>query len=123
MNDDRIEELLRGTWQPEPPEGMRGRVLARAREETARRRRFDFSWTLGWKPALAALGIVIVLLANMDDNRREARVMAMVGGSSDLRALTPNGDYLRMRHELDAVLASAPFDGRFSDWAEEGDRP
>jgi len=123
MNDDRIEELLRKTWQPEPPEGMRERVLARAYKKMAKRRRFDFTWMLGWKPALTALGIAIVLLSNMDDNRREARVTAMVGGSSGLKSLTPNDDYLKMRRELDAVLARAPFAGQSSGWAGEGDTP
>lgn len=123
MNDDRIEELLRRTWQPEPPEGMRERVLARAYEKMAKRRRFDFTWMLGWKPALTALGIVIVLLSNIADNGTQARLIVMVGGSSGLKSLAPNSDYLKMRRELDAMLASAPFAGRSSGWAGEGGRP
>ena len=121
MNDDRMEELLRKTWQPEPPEGMRERVLARAYKKMAKRRGFDFSWMLGWKPALTALGIVIVLLSNVADDRREARLTAMIGGpgaSSPAR----NSDYLRMRREMNEMLARLPVDGRSISQVRDGGR-
>ena len=121
MNDDRMEELLRKTWQPEPPEGMRERVLARAYEKMAKRRRFDFTWMLGWKPALTALGIAIVLLSSIADNRREARLTAMVGGPG-VSSPTRSGDYLRMRREMNDMLASMPVDGRSAGQSQEGGR-
>lgn len=121
MKDDRIEELLRGAWQPEPPEGMRGRVLMRSREQLARRRP-NLRWMLGWKPALAALGIAIVLFTHIEDNRRAARMTAMVGGSSGISAPAPDGDYFTAWREMDDMLARAPSDGYSGDHTQDGGR-
>ena len=79
MDDRRIEDVLRDSWQPMPPDGMRDRTLRLARKELARRqggrRILGMGW---WKIALPALGIMIVILTNVADSRLEERIDAMV---------------------------------------------
>lgn len=77
MDDKRIEDMLRDSWQPEPPGGMRDRTLRLARKELAGRQ----SRILGisrWKLALAALGIAIVLLTNAANSRVDKRIYMIV---------------------------------------------
>ena len=82
MDDSRIEEMLRESCSRATPEGMRERVLGRAREELARGRAGRRPWILNWKPALAALAVLIIMSANVSDALRQSRLDAMMDGMS-----------------------------------------
>jgi hypothetical protein len=74
VDDKRTEEMLRESWQPQPPDGMRERVLGRSREEPAPRRAwFAFSW----RTAFAAVGILIICLSFISDSARQSRLAAL----------------------------------------------
>ncbi len=89
MDNERIEEMLRDSWQPLPPEGMRDRVLRRARREAPGVRRRFRLFALPWlRPALAALGVLIVLLTSVSDSARQSRLAQLENGpASETRAL------------------------------------
>ena len=78
MDDNRIEDLLRKSWQPEPPEGMRGRVLERAGSEL-HRRRFRLMWPVlpRWQVGLAAASLLVVLVCGISNSARESRLAAL----------------------------------------------
>lgn len=76
MNDKRIEDMLRKSWSPEPPEGMRDRVLRGSRQKNGDGcRRFQF--TLTWRGALVGLGLVLVFVANTSDGTTQSRLTEM----------------------------------------------
>ena len=77
MDDKRIEDMLRDSWQPSTPNGMRDRTLRLARQELSKRKRLVFGISR-WKIALTALGIVIVLLTNTANSRMDKRIDAIV---------------------------------------------
>ena len=111
MTDEtRIEQLLRDAWSPEPPDGLRGRVLRRAQEETAGARRMYTRLRLSpWKLALAGLGLALVVLSNLSDGARDARIAAMVeGGRSGGNPLVVRKqDSAQWAREVDKLLALA----------------
>lgn len=77
MDDRRIEDMLRESWQPEPPDGMRDRTLRLARKELSNKQ----TRILGisrWKLALVAFCIAIVLLTNAANSRVDNRIDAIV---------------------------------------------
>ncbi len=76
MDENRIEETLRKSWSPEPPDGMRERVLRRARREMPRAR----AGVLGlprWQAALVAVSLAVVLLSGLSDHARQQRLAAI----------------------------------------------
>ena len=73
MDDKRIEDMLRQSWQPQPPAGMRERVLGRANREAERRTRCRWL-PLSWRTAFAALGVLIVTLSAISDSARQSRL-------------------------------------------------
>lgn len=84
MNDRRIEDMLKRAYQPQPPEGMRERVLAGNRNSAPRFRR---AISVNWKTALAGLAIGLVMYANASDRARTERIAAMSGyGVRDMLA-------------------------------------
>ncbi|MBI3947694.1 MAG: hypothetical protein HY321_17370 [Armatimonadetes bacterium] len=114
MDDERIEEMLRESWRPEPSPGMRERVLRRAGEAAppARRRRRAGRWQY----ALACLGILSVALAGASDAARRGRIAAVQGdGGRPVVGVTPER-LLEQRREMERLLARAT--GRDTD--EEG---
>jgi len=116
MDDKRMEGMLRESWSPEPPDGMRERVLRRARAELGQPTRPAI---FQWKPLLATLAIVIVLLTNISDQCRQSRLAAMTDGFSHQRMTAPQGGYwLQRRKEIEKSLALAPEDGSFFDGSE-----
>lgn len=79
MDDKRIENLLRSTLRVTPPEEMRYRTLGLARQELKKRQ--AKSQILGmsrWKAALAACGVLIVVLTNISNSARQERIGEMV---------------------------------------------
>jgi hypothetical protein len=78
MEDKQIEELLRESWQPEPPDGMRKRVMNRARREL--RPRWFFLPRLAlprWQAAFALAAAVIMLACGISNSARENRLAAL----------------------------------------------
>jgi len=99
MDDRRIEEMLRRSWQPQPPDGMRERILRRSRQELERRRPI---WRFALRrPVFAALALAVLLAVNVSDHYRQARISAMteVGG-----AKTVPGGLLRQRRDMEKLL-------------------
>jgi hypothetical protein len=83
MNDERIENILRESWNPEPPEGMRERVLRKGRLELNRGSRHALVIPINrWKLALVGLAILTVFLTNVSDYARQKRVTEMLGSES-----------------------------------------
>ena len=108
MDDRRLEELLRDSWSPLPPEGMRERVLRRSREELARRRP-RIAWLVGWKPALAAVAVLFVLMMNISDYATSRRIAALTDGvTTKITAPAGPDTMLRQRMEMAELLAQAP---------------
>jgi hypothetical protein len=82
MDEKRIEDLLKKAWGPEPPDGMRERVLRKGREALAHKNQEKRGLKImTWRFALATLGILVVLLTNTLDYMRHERLTAMMGGS------------------------------------------
>ena len=78
MKDKQIEELLRESWQPEPPKGMRARVLNRARRELRPRWFFFPRLSLPrWQSAFALAAAVTVLACGISNSVRETRLAAL----------------------------------------------
>ena len=109
MDDKRIEDVLRESWQPEPPDGMRDRVLRTARQELTRAHR-PLARVLRWRPLLASLAAVIVLLTNIADHRVQTRLAALTDGHSKTITAPVNRDFLRQRREIADMLALSPAD-------------
>ena len=110
MDDRRIEEMLRESWKPEPPDGMRERVLRRARGELAHSRQPVLGMSR-WKFALASLGLLVILLANISDHARQIRLSATMHGSPLTKMTAPytvKGDLLAWRREIQRSLVLAP---------------
>ena len=113
MDDRNIEEMLRRSWQPEPPEGMRERVLRRSRQEIARRSGKRPIWGFVRPgPVFAAIALAIVLLANVSDYYRQGRLCAMTQ-CADAGAIP--GDLLRQRRDMEKLLVQ----GISEHWAAE----
>ncbi len=74
MEDKRIEELLRESWNPEPPDGMRDRVLNRARRELTR----PLFWFPRWQAACVSAALAVVLACNLMAAAQESRIAALV---------------------------------------------
>ena len=78
MENREIEELLRESWQPEPPEGMRERVMNRARREL-HRRTFLFPWPAlpRWQAGFAVAGLAVFIACGVSNMARENRLAAL----------------------------------------------
>ena len=110
MDDRRIEEMLRTSWKPESPDGMRERVLRRARGELANSRRPVLGMSR-WKFALASLGLLVILLANISDHARQIRLSATMHGSPLTKMTashTGKSGLLTWRRQIERSLALAP---------------
>ena len=104
MNDEQVEKVLKESWSASPPEGMRERVLRRASAEAARRQMHP-PWLAAnrWRLALAGVWIGLVLLCGWQDQARQARIAALVGGGSGLR--WGARDLNEWRRGVESVLA------------------
>ncbi|MCX6377624.1 MAG: hypothetical protein NTU88_16595 [Armatimonadetes bacterium] len=109
MDDKRIEDVLRESWKAEPPDEMRDRVLRAARQELSRADR-PLARVLRWRPLLASLAVVIVLLTNIADQRVQTRLAALTDGHSRTITAPVNRDFLRQRREIADMLALTPAD-------------
>jgi len=107
MDDKRIEKLLKDSWDVNTPDGMRGRVLDRARSRPA------FSFGLPkWQTAFAVAGLVIVLAAGASEHAREARLSRMADSrpASQAAPLIRDREWMKQRRELSRLLAQAGTD-------------
>jgi len=121
MDDKRMEESLRSAWSPQPPDGMRERVLRRAHEQSARSRSARPIFGVArWKFAFAGLGIAVVLLGNTADYARQSRMAQMMDGASAAGAAIGTGTLLEQRREIERLLAQAPPDNRFENGSKGG---
>lgn len=78
MDDKRIEDMLRSSWQPLPPDGMRDRVLNRARRELTRPLRwFPRPAVPKWQVALVSAALAVVLACNLMGAAQESRIAAL----------------------------------------------
>lgn len=105
MNDKRIEDILKQSWNPEPNDGMRERVLSRAKE-IAGRKRMPLIFRQ-WKTAFAVVGLAIVIFTNVSDNARQDRMTAIMGGSNEINVPF----YKKRLLELRDLQAQVPDDG------------
>lgn len=79
MDDKRIEDMLRGSWQPEPPDGMRERIMNRARRELRRPLiRFPRLAVPRWQLGFAATALAVVVACNLVGAAQESRIAALV---------------------------------------------
>lgn len=108
MDEEHIENRLRQSWSPEPPQEMRDRVLRNARQELHSRR----TDSGGWRYAAVALGLMIVLAANISDFARQNRLSGMTHGSMgavSASAVEPQDrNFLQWRLEIQKMLAVTP---------------
>lgn len=105
MNDKKIEELLRETWSPKPPEGMRERVLRRSREELRQSR----PTKLGWRPMFATIAILMVLGTGISDHYRQVRLARLMDGASPkMSAPFDPASLLKQRQQIESLLAVLP---------------
>lgn len=82
MDDKHIENSLREAWNPQPPDGMRERIMRASRQELAGRQRGRSNILLvRMKFALAALVLLTILFTNISEYARQCRMSALVGGS------------------------------------------
>lgn len=109
MDDRRIEEMLRESWTPTPPDGMRERILRRTREELLSRR----SAPGRWKLALATIGLLVVLVTGVSDHARQTRLTAMMDGHASSLVIASDmekASYFSWRREFEGSIAMAPAD-------------
>ena len=106
MNDEHVERLLKESWSAPPPEGMRERVLRRANTD-ATRRQMHPPWLAAnrWRLVLAGIWIGLVLLCGWQDQARQTRIAALVGGGSG--RVWGVRDLNEWRHGVESVLAMA----------------
>ena len=108
MNDKRIEEMLKESWSPHPPDGMKERILRRSREEISRKRTRIFM-VANWKPALATAADLLVILTNVSDHLCQKRISAMTDGSTPgLMAPLSADSLLAQRRGIEELLARLP---------------
>ena len=100
MDDRFVEELLRRSWSPKPPDGLRERVLRRTAQGAARR-----SAVSRWKLALAGLGLAAVILTNLANFARDNRIAAMLGERRSSSAAMRESNLCELTRELARVHA------------------
>lgn len=65
MNDKQIEDLLRGSWSPEPPDGMRDRTL-RGSRSAQERQPMSHRW-VNWRAGFVTAGLLLIVLTSLLD--------------------------------------------------------
>lgn len=105
MNDKLIEQKLRESFSPEPPAGMRERVLGRAGQELSpAQSRMRAPWFVNWRLAMATAGVLVVLTGNVSEYARDARLAALTNSGS---AVHSRGLSIPDRaREIDCLLAA-----------------
>ncbi|HET6383193.1 MAG TPA: hypothetical protein VFJ58_07365 [Armatimonadota bacterium] len=99
-----IEEIIRDAWSPAMPEGMRERVLQRAREQYVEAARMN-STRRRWILWLAAAAIAFVLMANLIDSARSARLSVVVGLPDVETPTASSPGILEQRRQMERLLA------------------
>jgi len=115
VDDERIEEMLRESWQPQLPDGMREKVLGRARAEAFRRQGLGwFAVSRRWQTALAVAGVLIVILTAVSDVSRQSRLAAYECREAPRKRMVLAREPVTMaewRAELDRIIGN-PSDGQ-----------
>ncbi|MHB1456573.1 MAG: hypothetical protein ACYC0V_06630 [Armatimonadota bacterium] len=108
MDDKHLEDMLRECWTPAESDGMQERVLARSIEALGHGKRRP-ALMLGWRPALALMGILTVLVTGAFDKANQSRITAMVEGPNAgmMPSTTCKVDFLSSRYRLDRLLAQS----------------
>lgn len=104
MKDDRqIEEMLREHWHPEPPPGMRERVLHHAAaipvEAVPAARR-----ACRWQLAFAGAGLSLALAAGISDHFRHERLNTLAGITEPMPAIATES-LPKLKQDRDRLLA------------------
>jgi len=108
MNDNRIEEILKESWSPHPPDGMKERILRRSREEIAHKRTWVFP-VANWKSALTTAAVLVIVFTNVSDYQCQKRIAAMMDGSKSRLTAPLNADsLLAQRREMEELFAWLP---------------
>jgi len=111
MDEKRIEDMLRKSWSPQPPDGMRERILRQSRVELHKSSKTTIWGASRWKFALVSLAVAIVVICNISDHQRSVRIAKMTGSSySDGMPLPAGKTYFEMKREMKELLASVPYD-------------
>ena len=111
MDDKRIEDMLRKSWSPQPPDGMRERILRQSRVELRKSSKSTIWGVSRWKFALASLAVAIVVICNVSDHQCSVRIAEMTGSSySNGMPLPPGKTYFEMKREMNQLLASVPYE-------------
>jgi hypothetical protein len=127
MDDKRIEDMLRESWTPMEPEGMRDRVLRCSRQELpcnphhVSRGRLR-SAVPYWKAGLVALGVLIILLSNVAESARQNRISAMTFGSGTADTSMCRESPFTRKLEMEKYYAQALAGERLLD-IHEGELP
>lgn len=109
MNDKQIVDILRESWSPEPPEGLRERVLRGSRTELLHRRARSARPWFTWRVAVAGLGIAIVLATNISDHIMQSRVAEIANpGPASASPMVAQGPVTlgQWRRNMDQFLSS-----------------
>jgi hypothetical protein len=110
-------DLLRQSWQPEPPEALRERVIRAGRTQLLLEQNRDRRPWFTWRLALAGLGIAVVFATNISDQVTQSRVAQIVRSSqapaSAMLAQRPVtlGQWRRSMDEFLSSNGSLEFDG------------
>lgn len=118
MDDKHIEDLLRESWSPCPPDGMRDRILRNSRSELARNRHPKLH--TNWKFALVTLSVFIVLATDISDYARQNRLSNMVGGPPSGAQVSPTNLRERQRYFSELMAKSIPDDLYLNDRQRKG---
>jgi len=106
MKPERIEEILDKRFPSEEPLGMKERVLARAAERRPVRRP---AWPV-LKLAFAGAVGALILLANVSDNARQARLADGHYGRKAVTAPAGGGLAERMKMTRELLACAGPYD-------------
>lgn len=109
MNDKHIEDILRESWSPEPPDGLRERVLSKGREELLRDRDPGRQRWFTWRVALVGAGVAILLVTNLMNISTESQVAQMLQETRSERFTTVAQRPVTLgewRRSMDEILLS-----------------
>lgn len=109
MNDRPLEDMLRNVWRPEPPNGMRDRVLRHARMELAKPKPGRVFGISRWRLALVGIGLAIVIFTNVSDSVRQYHLSAMISGDTPAATVARGkSSIFETRREIERMLAQSP---------------
>jgi len=105
MDDKQIEEIIRDSWSPCSPKGMKERVLRNCRNELSKPRK-SLAFCFGWQSAFTSLTILVLLFSMYSDHARQQRLSLLLDGGMSHRKNVPLNlkEQLELYGELSARL-------------------